>query len=89
MEEGRPNFFTFLHRERQRYWKPAAVIAAILCLCLFPVWPLVVRKVVFYVSFYLLIAISLFSVARLLLYFAFRLAGFEFWVLPDVFENVQ
>lgn len=42
---------------------------------------------VFYLSFYLLIAIMIFIVIRLAVYYVFRLLGFEFWLLPDVFDK--
>lgn len=56
-------------------------------ICLFPLWPYKVKVIVFYLSLYALIAIMIFSIIRFLIYYFFRLFGFEFWILPEIFEN--
>lgn len=87
-DEKTVNFFSFVHREKRSYWKPLVIILLVFIICLFPVWPFFMRLVIFYISFYLLIAIAIFSIIRLLLYYVMRLLGYEFWILPDIFENV-
>jgi len=52
-----------------------------------PLWPYKIKLIIFYISFYLLIFIFIFSLFRFLLYYICRLVGFEFWILPEIFEN--
>lgn len=59
----------------------------VLLVCLFPLWPFKVRVVVFYLSLYATIFILIFSLIRFLIYYVFRLLGFEFWILPEIFDN--
>ena len=66
-----------------------ALVLLILVVCLFPVWPFIARKLVFYICFYLLIFILLFAIVRLIIYYVVRLLGFEFWILPEIFNNVS
>ena len=68
---------------------PIAVIVIILAICLFPIWPYHAKLVIFYVSFYALIAIFAFALVRFIIYFIVRLVGYEFWVMPEIFENVS
>ena len=63
------------------------IIGGILLLCLFPLWPYTIKLLVFYFSLYSLIAISIFSIIRFIIFYLFRIAGFEFWILPEIFEN--
>lgn len=83
------HFFNFVHKEKKTLWKPVALVLGILGLCLFPVWPFIARLAVFYLCFYLLIAIMLFTLLRLVIYYVVRLLGFEFWILPDIFEKAS
>lgn len=66
---------------------PIIIIVLVLGLCLFPLWPYSVKIIVFYISLYLLIFIGIFSLIRFLIYYIFRLIGFEFWILPEIFDN--
>ena len=82
-------FFTFTVHPKKIKILPMIIIIAILSICLFPIWPFKLRLFIFYLSFYLLIAILLFSVIRLIIYILFRVLGYEFWILPEIFENVN
>lgn len=68
---------------------PIALVVMILAICLFPIWPYYAKLIIFYLSFYLLIFIICFSIVRFAIYYIVRLFGYEFWVLPDIFENVR
>lgn len=66
---------------------PILIFTLVLLICLFPIWPYFFRLIVFYLSLYLLIIISIFTVIRFIVFYLFRLAGYEFWLLPEIFEN--
>ena len=78
-----------MHKEKRTIWRPIAWVLGALLVCLFPVWPFIARLIVFYICFYLLIAILLFVIVRSFIYYVVRLFGFEFWLLPDVFDKVS
>jgi len=55
--------------------------------CLFPVWPEVVKKIIFYLSYYLLVVMIGFIIVRLVVFFAVRVLGWELWILPNFFDD--
>lgn len=63
------------------------MVLAIALICLFPVWPIIVKKIIFYISFYLLIALTGFTSLRIILFITFRAFGVEFWILPNFFDD--
>ena len=81
------NFFSFSKREATRSWKAYTIVALILLVFMYPIWPFSVRLIAFYVCFYLTVAFAIFQVIRLLLYYVLRLLGYEFWILPNINEN--
>lgn len=60
------------------------VLASIALLCLFPVWPMIVKKGIFYVSLYLLVFTTAFFNIRLFIYLFIRSLGYSFWILPNI-----
>lgn len=81
------NFFTFTVKPKRKIWKAALIVLAVIAIFLYPLWPIRARILIFYVVFYFLVVYLIFSLVRLLIYFAFRLAGYEFWVLPNINED--
>ena len=77
--------FTITHHKSK--WKPILIILSILVICLFPLWPYKLKLIVFYISLYSLIFMFIFSIVRLLIWYLFRLAGFEFWIMPEIFND--
>lgn len=81
------------------------VLGAIFGVCLFPVWPISVKIIIFYVSLVLLyvlvILLSLeyfqtkydfqlgFIFFRILWFIVLRIFGVDSWVLPNLFEDVK
>lgn len=66
---------------------PTLIIASVLMICLFPLWPYQVKIIIFYLSLYALIFISIFLLIRFFIFYLFRLFGYEFWILPEILEN--
>jgi translocation protein SEC62 len=83
------NFISFTVRLKRSKTIAIVLVILALCICLFPIWPYLVKLYVFYLSFYLLTFILFFSLVRLIIYFVCRLFGYEFWILPEIFENVN
>ena len=83
------SFISFTVRPKRSKTYAVILVVLALCICLFPIWPYLIKLYVFYTCFYLLTFILFFSVVRFLIYFVFRLLGFEFWILPEIFENVN
>ena len=81
------NFLTFTITPKKSRIFPMIIISLVLAICLFPIWPYKVRLIVFYISLYFLIFVGIFSIVRFLIYYFMRLIGFEFWILPEIFEN--
>lgn len=63
------------------------LIFGICAVCLFPVWPLVVKKAIFHLSLSLLIVLVGISVFRLVLWMFMRTLGFDFWFLPNFYND--
>ena len=54
---------------------------------LMPVWPMIFRKVLFYVSLYILLAYFSVLILRSLIYIIFRGLGISFWILPEILND--
>jgi len=63
------------------------VVAAIAAMCLFPVWPQSAKKGIWYVSVTLLLLLFLLLTVRLVVYIIVWSIGFEFWILPNFFDD--
>lgn len=81
------NFFSFTRRDKVRSWKAYAIVIAVLLVFLYPTWPFSFRVFMFYICFYLSILFILFQIVRFLIYYFYRLLGYEFWILPNINEN--
>lgn len=64
-----------------------ALIATAIALTLFPLWPQSMKVVIWYISVTFLVFMMVFIVVRLLLFFVGWILGYEFWVLPNVFDD--
>lgn len=63
------------------------LVLAVIGVCCFSVWPLSVKLAVWYVSVYLLAAIAALSIVRLILYVLLFIAGYSFWLFPNLFDD--
>lgn len=63
------------------------IIAIVLFLTLYPVWPAIVRVGVWYLSVTLLLAILGTTVVQLTVFSLFWLLGYSFWILPNLWAD--
>ena len=61
------------------------VVIVILALMCFRLWPLWLKKVIWYISFYLLVFLAVTAVLRLILWGFLYHFGLEFWLFPNYF----
>lgn len=54
---------------------------------LMPIWPMLFRKILFYVSLYILIAYFSVLIIRTTIYLIFRGLGISFWILPEMLND--
>merc|ERR1719213_1624794 len=63
----------------------AIVVIVILMLMCFRLWPLWLKKVIWYISFYLLVFLVVTAFLRLILWGILYHFGLEFWLFPNYF----
>lgn len=64
------------------------ILAGVVAICLFQVWPLWLKIAVFYISVVMLYAIIGLILVRYAFYFTIRILGIDFWIFPNLFEDV-
>lgn len=62
------------------------IIGFLFCVC-FPIWPQFLRVFVWYLSVTLLLFIFFFITVRALLFLFIWMVGYEFWFLPNLFDE--
>eukprot|EP00928_Gymnodinium_smaydae_P067269 TRINITY_DN5020_c0_g1_i1.p1 TRINITY_DN5020_c0_g1~~TRINITY_DN5020_c0_g1_i1.p1 ORF type:complete len:349 (+),score=107.98 TRINITY_DN5020_c0_g1_i1:87-1133(+) len=60
------------------------VIAGVLLVCMFPVWPMWAKIGIWYLSVLFLFLYFGLLIVRMMLYAAFWIVGFDFWVFPNI-----
>ena len=63
------------------------IIAAILFLVLFPIWPYELKYVIWLISLYLLIFFTALIVVRLVIYLLLSVFGSSFWIFPNLLSD--
>lgn len=66
-----------------------SVIFGVFGIFLFPLWPMSAKLVVFYISVVLLYVLLGIIFVRLLIFIVLRILGFEFWIFPNLFQDVS
>lgn len=61
------------------------IVVVILALMCFRLWPMWLKKGIWYCSFYLLVFLAVTAVLRLILWVLLYHFGFEFWLFPNYF----
>jgi len=69
---------------KQSFWL-AVVVIIILALMCFRLWPLWLKKAIWYMSFYLLVFLIVTAILRLILWGFLYHFGLEFWLFPNYF----
>ena len=70
-----------------RYIMTGALIVFAAMMTLFPIWPAWARLVIWYMSVTFLIVIIVFSILRLIAFLLAWMLGFDFWVLPNIYDD--
>jgi translocation protein SEC62 len=65
----------------------ALLIIGFLVVVCFPIWPQWAKLAAWYLSVTFLIFIAVFVVVRLLIFFALWMFGYEYWFLPNIFDD--
>ena len=60
------------------------IVAIIACMC-FRLWPLWLKKGIWYLSFYLLVFLAVTAVLRLVMWIVLYHFGMDFWLFPNYF----
>lgn len=65
------------------HWRLAILVAFVLALCMFPLWPNMVRIWIWYAAVTLLLTLLGVSIVRYLLFSLAWIGGYEFWLFPN------
>eukprot|EP00747_Dinoflagellata_sp_TGD_P161945 gnl/TRDRNA2_/TRDRNA2_179001_c0_seq1.p1 gnl/TRDRNA2_/TRDRNA2_179001_c0~~gnl/TRDRNA2_/TRDRNA2_179001_c0_seq1.p1 ORF type:complete len:336 (+),score=98.39 gnl/TRDRNA2_/TRDRNA2_179001_c0_seq1:105-1112(+) len=66
----------------------ALIIVGVLLVCMFPVWPMWAKIGIWYLSVIFLSLYFGLLILRLLLYTMFWIVGFDFWILPNINDEM-
>ena len=82
-------YFTWMYEGDKTFshMMTTALIGGFLFCTCFPIWPNFLKVFVWYMSVTLLIFIFFLITVRALLFLFFWIAGFEFWFLPNLFDE--
>eukprot|EP00904_Undaria_pinnatifida_P000457 jgi/Undpi1/10411/HiC_scaffold_29.g12861.m1 len=86
---NKDGYFTwiFLGSQRLSHLFTALIIIGFLLITCFPIWPRILKVWMWYLSVTLLVVMVTFLTIRCLLFFFAWIAGYEFWVLPRLFDE--
>lgn len=65
----------------------AILIALVLALCMYPLWPMSVRTIVWYIAVTVLLALISVTVIQLVVFVLFWIVGIEFWIMPSLWAD--
>ncbi|CAM9704862.1 unnamed protein product [Heterosigma akashiwo] len=82
-------FYTWIYDGDQTtsYFMTALLIIGFLLLTCFPIWPTFLKIWLWYISVTLLIFMLGFITIRAVIFLIFWIMGFEFWILPRLFDD--
>jgi len=85
----REGFFVIRHPEKNSWTNVAlgAFITFVISVCLFPIWPIWAKIVVWYFSVALICFILFLTVARLFLFAVSWPYGVDFWLVPNLWDE--
>ena len=63
------------------------IIFIVIAFTLLPLWPMIARKVLWYISVTFLLLTFAFTTIRALLFLLLWMVGIEFWILPNFFDD--
>lgn len=63
------------------------IIFAVLLIVLFPLWPVGVKLIIWYISFYLLVFLVGLIILRVIVWTILFIFGLDFWIFPNLLED--
>ena len=69
--------------DRWSKWRVAGILLAVLAVCMYQLWPPLLRDVVWWISVTLLLAILLATLAQFLVFAVCWLFGWSVWIIPN------
>ena len=63
------------------------LIIAGLLIMLFPLWPMSIKTIIWYISFYLLVFLIGLTIVRAIVWTLFFILGLDFWIFPNLMED--
>jgi len=63
------------------------LIAVVIIFTLLPVWPMVMKKILWYIAVTFLLFMFVFCSLRITLFLSLWVVGYEFWILPRLFDE--
>ena len=84
---GASGLYMFINEDKgiKQYLMLALVVGLLFFFLLFKVWPEWLRVGVYYVSWYLLVALIGTAVVRAIVWFVLFHVGIDFWIFPNYF----
>lgn len=82
-------YYTWMYEGSKtlRNMMTALLIVGFLVITCFPIWPQWAKVALWYLSVTFLIFIAIFVVVRLFIFFMLWMAGYEYWLLPNIFDD--
>ncbi|KAJ0408366.1 hypothetical protein P43SY_003092 [Pythium insidiosum] len=82
-------YYTWMYEgpKTMRNLLTALLIIGFLIITCFPIWPQWAKVALWYCSVTFLIFIAMFVVVRLVLFFTLWMVGYEYWLLPNIFDD--
>jgi translocation protein SEC62 len=65
----------------------SALVFSLVAMCLFPIWPARAKVGIWYAAVTLIIFLFVLFTVRLVVYIMFWTVGYEFWILPNFFDE--
>ena len=84
-------YYTWMY-EGSKTWAyvgTIALVAVVIGFTLLPVWPIIAKKILWYISVTFLICTLSFCFVRFLLFMLVWIFGYEFWIFPNLFDETM
>jgi hypothetical protein len=81
--------YSFTIEEKGSIWTTVMIVLAVLLVATFQAWPDSMRYVVWLLSLWLIIGIIGLSTVRLLSYLVMKVAGYDFWIFPNMYMDTS
>jgi len=85
-----PELYYVIEYQGDRGWQHfllACIIAGVLLVCMWPVWPLWAKIGIWYLSVIFLTLYFGILIGRLIVYTLFWVVGFDFWIFPNINDD--